>query len=137
MISRREFVRGTAAAGVGLAIGTTAKSYAQIAGANERVNFAVVGLNSRGYAHLSSLSANRKDARLAQVCDVDTVILGKYAGAAAKMLGTAPQSQGDFRKVLASKEIDVVTIATPDHWHTPLAILALEAGKHVYVEKPC
>ena len=137
MISPRRFVREAAAGSVGLAIGATAKSYAQIAGANERLNFAVVGLNSRGYAHLSSLSANSKDAHLAQVCDVDTVILAKFAGAATKMLGTVPQSQGDFRKVLASKEIDVVTIATPDHWHTPMAILALEAGKHVYVEKPC
>ncbi len=137
MISRRHFLR-TAAAGVAASsLPFTAKSYAQIAGANERVHFAVIGLNSRAYAHLSALGNNRKDARLVQVCDVDSVILDKYAGNAAKTMGTAPEPQRDFRKTLASKDIDAVTIATPDHWHAPMAILALEAGKHVYVEKPC
>ncbi len=137
MISRRSFLQ-TAAAGVAASsLAGTAKSYAQIVGSNERVHFAVIGLNSRAYAHLSSLQANRKDARIVQVCDVDTVILGKYAAATNKMTGESPTPQQDFRKVLASKDVDVVTIATPDHWHAPMAILALEAGKHVYVEKPC
>ncbi|MGI4828879.1 MAG: Gfo/Idh/MocA family protein [Janthinobacterium lividum] len=137
MITRRHFI-GTTAAGVAASsLSLSAKSYAQIIGANERVHFAVVGLNSRGYAHLSSLQANRKDARLVQVCDVDATILAKYNAAATKAMGEAPVPQADFRKVLASKDVDVVTIATPDHWHAPMAILALEAGKHVYVEKPC
>ncbi|MGI4830500.1 MAG: Gfo/Idh/MocA family protein, partial [Janthinobacterium lividum] len=137
MITRRHFI-GTAAAGVAASsLSLSAKSYAQILGANERVHFAVVGLNSRGYAHLSSLQANRKDTRLVQVCDVDANILAKYNIAATKAMGEAPVPQADFRKVLASKDVDVVTIATPDHWHAPMAILALEAGKHVYVEKPC
>ena len=135
MTTRRQFL--LTATAFSASLGQTAKSYAQIAGANERVNFAVIGLNSRAYAHLSSLQANRQHARIAQVCDVDTVILGKYAAATAKAMGEAPGTQQDFRKVLASKDVDVVTIATPDHWHAPLAILALEAGKHVYVEKPC
>ncbi len=135
MISRRHFLRTAAAASATLT--RTAKSYAQIAGANDRVQFAVIGLNSRAYAHLSSLQANRQNARITQVCDVDTIILNKFAAATAKAMGAAPGTQGDFRNVLASKEVDVVTIATPDHWHTPLSILALEAGKHVYVEKPC
>ncbi len=139
MTSRRQFLRDAvvAAGTTALASRFTARSYAQIAGANERLNFAVIGLNSRAYAHLSSLEANKAAARIAQVCDVDTVILEKYAGATEKVTGTKPQTQQDFRRVLASKDIDVVTIATPDHWHAPMAILALEAGKHVYVEKPC
>lgn len=139
MSSRRTFLRtATAAAGVAaLSPKFSARSYAQIAGANDRLNFAVIGLNSRAYAHLSSLHANHDKARIAQVCDVDTVILDKYAGATQKMTGSMPEKQQDFRRVLASKDIDVVTIATPDHWHAPMAILALEAGKHVYVEKPC
>jgi predicted dehydrogenase len=106
-------------------------------GANERVNFAVIGLNGRGGAHLSALKANIKDARITQVCDVDSTILDKFAAKTTQVMGDAPKSQKDFRKVLASKDVDVITIATPDHWHTPLAILGLEAGKHVYVEKPC
>ncbi len=136
-ISRRRFVRTAAAGAAATSLVRTAKSYAQIMGANERVHFAVVGLNSRAYAHLSSLKANRNDARLVAVSDVDTVILAKYAGHATEVMGESPATQQDFRKVLASREVDVVTIATPDHWHAPMAILALEAGKHVYVEKPC
>ena len=83
MPSRREFLGSAAAAASGLAIASTAKSYAQIAGANERVHFAVIGLNSRAYAHLSSLKANKADARLIAVADVDTVILDRFAGRAA------------------------------------------------------
>ena len=136
MISRRHFLRTSAAAGVVASAPFTARSYAQIAGANERVHFAIIGLNSRAYAHLSSLGVNKKDARVVQVCDVDKVILEKFAGNTTKVMD-APESQGDFREVLASKDVDIITIATPDHWHAPMAILGLQAGKHVYVEKPC
>ena len=138
MHSRRAFVRTAAFTGAAsLPLIRTARSYAQVVGANERIHFAVVGLNGRAYAHLSALQNNSKDARLTHVCDVDTVIMGKFAGKAAQAMGTAPATDQDFRKVLASKDVDVVTIATPDHWHAPMGILALEAGKHVYVEKPC
>jgi predicted dehydrogenase len=134
MVTRREFV-GSAVAG--LAVAATAKSYAQIVGANDRVNFAVIGLNGRAGAHLSSLKANSKDARITYVCDVDSKILDRFAGKATKVMGDSPKSEKDFRKALAAKDVDVITIATPDHWHAPMAILGLEAGKHVYVEKPC
>ena len=137
MVSRREFLRSAAAGAAAVSLRTTAKSYAQIVGSNERVNFVVAGLNGRGYAHLASINANRKDARLVQVCDVDTGIMAKYAAAATKMTGEEPQQQQDFRRALDSDHVDVLTIATPDHWHAPMAILALQAGKHVYVEKPC
>ena len=134
MLSRRRFVRSLAA---GAATAWSAKSYARVMGANERVNFAVIGLNGRAYAHLSSLQANRKDARISHVCDVDSVILGRFASKANAAMGEQPGTEKDFRKVLASKDVDVITIATPDHWHAPMAILGLQAGKHVYVEKPC
>lgn len=141
MLSRRQLVSSAATGAAGLAIASTApftaKSYAQIAGANERVHFAVIGLNSRAYAHLSSLQANKKDARLLAVADVDTIILDKFAGNATKAMGDAPRKEQDFRKLLGSNDIDVITVATPDHWHAPMAILGLQAGKHVYVEKPC
>ncbi len=137
MLSRRKFL-GTAAAGAaGLAVASTAKSYGQIAGANDRVNFAVIGLNSRAYAHLASLQANKKDARITQVCDVDSTILSKFAGKTNDSMGEMPRAEKDFRRVLASKDVDAITIATPDHWHAPMAILGMAAGKHVYVEKPC
>ena len=137
MVTRREFLDTLAVGAAGLAIGSTAKSYGQIMGANERLNFAVIGLNSRAYAHLSSLHANQAAARIAYVCDVETNIMAKFAAETEKQMGYAPKREQDFRKVLALKDIDAITIATPDHWHAPLAILGLQAGKHVYVEKPC
>ena len=129
---------GTFATGAaGLVVSSSARSYAQIMGANDRVNFAVIGLNGRAGAHLSSLQANRKDARITHVCDVDSTILDRFTGKATKSMGDTPKSDKDFRKTLEAKDVDVITIATPDHWHAPMAILGLEAGKHVYVEKPC
>jgi predicted dehydrogenase len=137
MVTRREFLDTLAIGAAGLTISSTAKSYAQIMGSNDRLNFAVIGLNSRAYAHLSGLSANKSAARISHVCDVDTNILKKFADATEKKMGEAPAINQDFRKVLEVKEVDAITIATPDHWHTPMAILGLQAGKHVYVEKPC
>ncbi len=136
MLSRRKFL-GTAAGAAGLAVASPARSYGQIIGANDRVNFAVIGLNSRAYAHLSSLQANKKDAHITEVCDVDSTILSKFAGKTNDAMGAMPKTEKDFRHVLAAKDVDAITIATPDHWHAPMAILGLAAGKHVYVEKPC
>jgi predicted dehydrogenase len=137
MVTRREFLDALAVGAAGLAVSSTAKSYAQIMGSNDRLNFAVMGLNSRAYAHLSALKANQATSRISHVCDVDSNTLKKFAGATQRQLGYTPAMDTDFRKVLAIKEIDAITIATPDHWHTPMAILGLQAGKHVYVEKPC
>ncbi len=137
MITRRDFLDTLATSAASLALSSTAKSYAQILGSNDRLTFAIIGLNGRAYAHLSSLRANRANARVAAVCDVESNILAKFAGAAKQSLGYQPDSARDFRRVLERKDIDAVTIATPDHWHTPMAIDALQAGKHVYVEKPC
>jgi predicted dehydrogenase len=137
MITRREFLDTVAVGAAGLAVQSTAKSYAQILGANDRVNFATIGLHSRGYAHLSSLRANQSTAHLAYVCDVESTFLQKFAAEAQQELGYAPQTEKDFRRILERKDVDAISIATPDHWHTPIAIDGLKAGKHVYVEKPC
>jgi predicted dehydrogenase len=137
MVTRREFLDTLAVGAAGLAIASTAKSYAQILGSNDRLNFAVIGLNGRAYAHLSSLKASKDAARISHVCDVDSVILKKFAAAVEHELGYAPAIEKDFRSVLQQKEIDAIAIATPDHWHAPMAIAGLQAEKHVYVEKPC
>jgi predicted dehydrogenase len=137
VITRREFLDTLAVSAAGMAISSTAKGYGQILGANDRLNFAVIGLHGRAYAHLSSLKANQKDAKITHVCDVDSNILQKFAGSVEKSLGYTPASHRDFRQLLASKDVDAITIATPDHWHAPMAIAGLQAGKHVYVEKPC
>ena len=137
MVNRREFLDVLAVGAAGLAIRSSARSYGQILGANSRLNFAVIGLNSRGYAHLSSLKANKQSACISHVCDVDSKILEKFAAATQREMGSAPATEKDFRKILAQKDVDAISIASPDHWHTPMAIAGLQAGKHVYVEKPC
>jgi predicted dehydrogenase len=137
MVTRREFLDTLAAGAAGMAIASTKKSYGQILGANDRLNFAVIGLHSRAYAHLSSLKANKDTARIAYVCDVDTHTMEKFAADTERELGYAPATDQDVRHILQKKDLDAITIATPDHWHTPMAILGLQAGKHVYVEKPC
>jgi predicted dehydrogenase len=68
---------------------------------------------------------------------VDANILKKFADATQQELGEAPVSEKDFRRILEHKDVDAITIAAPDHWHTPMALAGLQAGKHVYVEKPC
>ena len=137
MLTRREFIDAMAVGAAGLAVGATAKSYGQILGANDRLNFAVIGLNGRAYAHLASLKANKSAARISHVCDVDSTILRKFAEAAKQEMGEPAAAEKDFRKILEQKDVDAITIATPDHWHTPMAIAGLQAGKHVYLEKPC
>jgi predicted dehydrogenase len=137
MITRREFLDALAVGAAGLAVGTTAKSYGQILGSNDRLNFAIIGLNGRAYAHLSSLKANQNAARISHVCDVDSNILRKFTDSVRQETGDTPATDKDFRRILELKEVDAITIATPDHWHTPMAIAALQAGKHVYLEKPC
>jgi predicted dehydrogenase len=137
MTTRREFLETFAVGSAGLAFASTAKSYSQILGSNNRLNFAVIGLNSRAYAHLSSLKANKDTARISHVCDVESNILKKFAESVQQEMGYVPATSKDFREILQLKDVDAITIATPDHWHTPIAILGLKAGKHVYVEKPC
>ena len=81
MMTRRKFIDSIAVGAVSLAVTPTAKSYSQIVGSNERLNFAIAGLNSRGYAHLAGLQANKTAARISHVCDVDGAILRKFADA--------------------------------------------------------
>ena len=137
MVTRREFLDVMAVGAATLAVGTTAKSYSRILGSNDRLNFAVIGLNGRGYAHLAALKANKSAARISHVCDVDSNILRKFADRVQQEMGEAAAAEKDFRKILEQKDVDAITIATPDHWHAPMAIAGLQAGKHVYVEKPC
>ena len=137
MVTRREFLDTVAVGTAGLAIASTAKSYGQILGSNDRLSFAVIGVRSRAYAHLSSLKANKSAARISWVCDVDSNTMKKFAADTEREMGEAPATEKDFRNILQRKEVDAITIAAPDHWHAPMAITALQAGKHVYVEKPC
>jgi predicted dehydrogenase len=101
-----------------------------------RVVVGLIGAGGMGSNHLRLLSA-RRDVEVAYVCDVDGDRLAEGAATVEKGSGKAPEAVGDLRRVLDDRRVEAVWIATPDHWHAPAAILALDAGKHVYVEKPC
>src|SRR5258708_36785200 len=96
MVTRREFLDALAVGAAGLAVGNTAESYARIVGANDRLNFAVIGLNGRGYAHLSSLKANRRAALISHACPADGTTRKKCADAVPPEMGDAPQYAKDF-----------------------------------------
>ena len=100
MVTRRKFLDTLAVGAAGLAIRSTAKSYGQILGSNDRVNFAVIGLHGRGYAHLASLKANKDTARVSHICDVDGGVLKQFASDAERELGYAPASEKDFSHIL-------------------------------------
>ncbi len=132
-LSRRKFVLDSLAGPAALA---AAAAFGQIAqAASDKLTVAVIGPGGMGTAHLTLLSA-RKDVQIAYVCDVDTNRAGEAFKLANKS-GHSPKVVKDLRNVLDDKSVDAVWIATPDHWHAPAGILACEAGKHVYVEKPC
>lgn len=139
--NRRDFIRktvlGTAALTVGGVLpGFSARSYRNIAGANERINVGVMGVNSRGNA-LAQNFAMQKNCNLVYVSDVDTRAAAKCIDAVAKITGSKPKAMPDFRNALEAKDMDAIVVATPDHWHAPAALLAMKAGRHVYLEKPC
>jgi len=126
---RRSFLARTGLAA--LAAGT----YARAAGANDRVRLSMIGCGGMMRHHIAQ-ALKSKDVEIVSLCEVDSDRRAQATKTVEKSAGKAPKTEKDMRKVL-NDSIDAVFIATPDHWHTPAAILALEAGKHVYVEKPC
>lgn len=121
---------------IGLSMGFSAKSYGRIMGSNERVNFGVVGLNGRGGALVSGVTAY-EGAAVTHLCDVDSAVLQRANDRFSRRSGTKAVEVADFRKLLEIKDIDAIAIATPDHWHATMTVMGVQAGKHVYVEKPC
>jgi predicted dehydrogenase len=127
MLGRRAFLG--AAAGLA-AVPTSGRS-----AASERVRIAVIGLRSRGLDHLKLLSAE-PDAEVVAICDIDDAMIAKAMRKIPSSGGKTPRTEKDFRRLLDDPSIDAVTIATPDHWHALLTVMACKAGKDVYVEKP-
>jgi predicted dehydrogenase len=129
LLDRRRFL---GAAGAGLVV---LPSRSGRAAPSDRVRVAVIGLRNRGTDHARLFAAN-PGAEVAAVCDVDDAMFEKPVKAVEKITGKAPRTEKDFRRLLEDKAIDAITIATPDHWHALLTVLACQAGKDVYVEKP-
>jgi predicted dehydrogenase len=142
MTKRRDFIKKSAIGTAGITIGGigfTSKSYSSIIGANERINIAVIGFGSKGQDHINAY-CGMKDSHnvvIKTLCDTDE----KFWAASVKLVndktGVSPTTEWDMRKVFENKEIHAVSFATPNYWHALGTIWACQAGKHVYVEKPC
>ena len=142
MTERREFIKkslvGSAALAIG-GMGFSAKSYASIIGANERLHLAVIGISGRGSDHIGNFCKlkDSQNVRVKTLCDVDEKFWEAGIKKVQEKSGDKPIMEWDMRKVFEDPEIDAVSMATPNHWHALGAIWAAQAGKHVYVEKPC
>ncbi|MDR8393313.1 Gfo/Idh/MocA family oxidoreductase [Aliifodinibius sp. S!AR15-10] len=136
MGSRRDFIKKTTLGAGGLAVGLSAKSYGQVLGANDRIHVAFMGCGRRVGAYYESLS-DPFNTELAYICDVKQSQRERVANDLKSDLSYSPKLTDDIRVVLEDSDVDAVFNATPDHWHAPGAIMAMKAGKHVYVEKPC
>ncbi|HVR36607.1 MAG TPA: Gfo/Idh/MocA family oxidoreductase [Methylomirabilota bacterium] len=134
-LSRRRFVQQTALGATTLAALGQPGLLRAANSPNERVRIGVMGTNGRGMAHINSFLA-LPDTEIAFVCDVDQRAIEKAVAAVLRKQQREPKGVTDFRRILDDPEVDVLSIAAPNHWHAPATILACSAGKHVYVEKP-
>ena len=130
-MKRRQFVATTLAA----AAARTLKAQSRRRDLNDKVTLAIMGLRSQG-RNLTRQFASLPDVDIAYLCDVDERVFEDPARLVEKKLGRRPRLIGDIRRALDDKSLDAIVIATPDHWHAPATLLACQAGKDVYVEKP-
>lgn len=136
-MERRQFIQNMAVAGTTFMLG----SHTAIAGMYKgspakKVVLGVMGVNSRG-AFLAQKFAGLNDVEIGYICDVDSNAMNKCIAEIEKITGKSPKGITDVRQLLEKKDLDALVVAAPDHWHAPATILACQAGKHVYVEKPC
>ena len=142
MTKRRDFIKKSILGSAGIAIGGmgfSPKSYASIIGANDRINIAVLGIRSRGTDHITNLAKLKESHNvwITALCDADEQFFAERSKTVFDKTGVKPSVEWDVRKIMANPDIHAVSIATPNHWHALGAIWACQAGKHVYVEKPC
>ena len=139
--SRRSFLQKASASTIAISYGGilpkfSAKSYAKIHGANEKIVVAAMGVNSRGLAVAQNF-ASQTNCEVLHICDVDSRAAKICIDEVSKIQKQKPKDTPDFRKALEDKDVDVLIVTAPDHWHAPAGLLACAAGKHVYLEKPC
>ncbi len=135
--TRRQFLQHAAAGGLAatFAIAGT-KASGKIIGANDRIRLGVAGINGRGVSHLDAFAA-MKDVEIIYLIDPDKRIHGSRAQRVQDKAGNTPQCVQDIRQALEDKNLDAVSVATCNHWHALITFWACQAGKDVYVEKPC
>lgn len=139
MTSRRDFLKQAVTGAAAFSLGSILPGFAiapgRVMGANDRIRIGVIGVNSRGRA-LASGFAKMKGCEVTCLCDCDSNALERCREDIVKLTGKTPAGFRDIRKMMESKDFDAAVIATPDHWHAKAAIMAMQAGKHVYLEKP-
>jgi len=141
MTKRREFIKKSVLGSAGIAIGGvgfSSKMYNSIAGANDRLILAVIGIRNQGSVHINAW-CNLKESRnveIKTICDTDELLFNSRSKIVNDKTGVNPLKEWDMYKVFDDKEIDAVSVVIPNHWHALATILACQAGKHVYVEKP-
>jgi predicted dehydrogenase len=144
---RREFIRRSALTAEGVIIAAAYLKNMISNSLNERVNVAVVGISGkrtlvrgmipgRGRVHINTYAAI-PNVTVKTICNTDERLFPGVVATMEKLFGTKSKTELDFRKVLDDKDIHVISIATPNHWHALAWIWAMQAGKHVSVEKPC
>jgi len=133
-ISRRNFLARSSKTVASMAAASAVVSNS-VLGANDRINVAVIGIRSRGREHCREFM-KIPNVRIRTLCDVDENLFQERVLEVQELQGKKPETEYDLRKVFDDRDIDAVSIATPDHWHALATIWACQAGKHVYVEKP-
>jgi predicted dehydrogenase len=135
---RRNFLRKVSVAGTSFILSPLLSPAASFfsGSPNNKVILGIMGTNSRGL-FLAKTFAQLPDVEVGYICDPDSNVLAKTIKEIEAITGKKPKGIADIRQLLEKKDFDALAIAAPDHWHTPAAIMALQAGKHVYVEKPC
>src|SRR5881394_1973139 len=131
--TRRSFLKSSALATTAT-VAWSARSWSQVPSANDDIRIAVVGFGGRGQSHLEGFG-KIQGCRITGLCDVDDAILGKEKQKQSDK-GVSVEAFSDIRKLLESKNVDAISIATPNHWHSLAALWSVQAGKDVYVEKP-
>ncbi len=136
--SRRNFIRNISFAGTSILLSPSVLSANSFfrGSPNNKVVLAVMGTNSRGL-FLAKTFAGLPNVEIAYICDPDSIVLAKTISEIEKLTGKKPKGFADIRKLLEQKDFDGLVIAAPDHWHTPAAIMGLQTGKNIYIEKPC
>ncbi len=133
--TRRQFIRTSGSMLAGATVAPLAGFKSLSVAPSDTVNIALIGCRSMGFGDLQN-ALQVEGVQCIGLCDVDRNVLEERAGDVEEMTGNAPELYGDYRELLDNPDLDAVIIGTPDHWHCLQTVHALEAGKHVYVEKP-
>lgn len=135
-VTRRQFNLASAASAFGLAAGVHTSSAAEASKSpNEKLGVVVAGVNSRGKSHVAGFS-NDPRCEIRAIVDIDSKVAERAADSIAKSYGKRPKVYRDFREMLENDDLQIVTAATPNHWHALMGVWAMQAGKDVYIEKP-